>query len=226
MAKHLKALSLPPNRKATKMRLTHKKMKEILILILGEGGFPLVKELMGKENVSEFDLANKTKQDIKVIRKMLYLLYNNNLVGFTRKKDKQKGWYIYYWTLQPENVRFCCFKMKRDLLQRLEEQLENEKRELFFVCYNSCVRLNFDQAMDFEFHCPECGELITQDEKGKIKELTQKIEETKGELARFDLRKKTRRKKIKKHQKEVRTKKRSAQAKKKKEKTVLQRKRQ
>src|SRR3989338_453753 len=84
------------------MRLTPKKIEEIIVGILGESGIPLIKELMGKDNISEFDLATKTKQDIKVVRRMLYVLHNNNLVGFTRKKDKQKGWYIYYWTLIPE----------------------------------------------------------------------------------------------------------------------------
>ena len=88
------------------MRLTPKKIEEIMLSVLGEAGLPLIKELTGRENVSEFELATKTKKDIKIVRKMLYLLYNQNLISFTRKKDKQKGWYIYYWTLLPESIKF------------------------------------------------------------------------------------------------------------------------
>ncbi|MAG73404.1 hypothetical protein CL620_03755 [archaeon] len=177
------------------MRLTSNKIEEILVGILGEAGLPLIRQLIGKENVSEFDLATKTRKDIKVVRKMLYLLYNHNLVGFTRKKDKQKGWYIYYWTLLPDSIRFSYFKTKRDLVIRLNELLEREHKELFFACPNDCVRLNFDESIDFEFHCPECGELLAQDDSTKrIAQLQAKIKEAEGELAKLHAARQARRK--------------------------------
>src|SRR3989338_3060567 len=64
------------------MRLTQKKIEEIMLSILGEEGLSLVKELSGKQHVSEFELADKLKKDIKIVRKMLYLLYNHNLVNY------------------------------------------------------------------------------------------------------------------------------------------------
>jgi len=171
------------------MRLTQKKIEDILLGILGEEGMPLVRELYGKENVSEFDLAHKTKKDIKVIRKQLYLLHNHNVIGFNRKKDKQKGWYIYYWTLLPENIKFSYIKRKMDSLAKLKERLGEEQRELFYVCSQRCTRLNFDQAMDFEFRCPECGELVSQDKseeniayiQKKVKEIEEELEQIKKE---------------------------------------------
>ncbi|MBU0457272.1 MAG: hypothetical protein ABH824_02335 [Nanoarchaeota archaeon] len=190
------------------MRLTKKKIEEIMLSILGEEGLPLVKELTDKENVSEFELADKIKKDIKVVRRMLYLLYNHNLICFTRKKDKQKGWYIYYWTLIPESIRFNYFKRKKELLERLKESLNEENKELFFVCPNNCVRLNFDQSMDFEFHCPECGELISQDNsKERIKMLQKDIKDIEKELEAMKIRRNVRRKKVKERKKEVKTKK-------------------
>lgn len=166
------------------MRLTQKKIEEILLDLLGPEGKPLVQQLYGKENVSEFELANKTKKDIKLIRRMLYTLYNHNVIGFIRKKDKQKGWYIYYWTILPENVKFAYFKKKKEQLLRFQEQLEAEKKELFYLCPGKCVRLNFDQAMEFEFHCPECGQLASQDSSEDKKEvLRKKIQELEQELA-------------------------------------------
>ena len=168
------------------MRLTKKKIIDILTPILGGDGLPLIEELIGKENISEFDLATKTKKDIKVVRKMLYLLYNNNLVGFTRKKDKQKGWYVYYWTLLPESVRFSYFKARSERLEQIKSELAEENKELFFTCPNKCVRLNFDQGMDFEFHCPECGELISQDsDEKKVPLLKQEISQIEEELKKL-----------------------------------------
>ena len=179
------------------MRLTVKKIEEILTSILGEEGLPLIRQLMAKDNISEFDLATNITEDIKIVRRQLYILYNNNLVSFNRKKDKQKGWYIYYWTLLPDSIRFSYFKTKRDLLERLKQQLEEEMQELFFVCPSNCVRLNFDQAMDFEFHCPECGELINQDtSEEKINELKKRVDLLQEDLDKLLEERKVRRKKI------------------------------
>ena len=188
------------------MRLTTKKIEEILVGLLSEEGLPLIRELAGKSNVSEFYLAARTKKDIKIIRKMLYILYNFNLVGFTRKKDKQKGGYIYYWTLLPESIKFNYFKMKRELLERLKHQLVQEEKELFFVCPNDCVRLDFDQSISFEFHCPECGELITQDDsQNKIAEIKERINEIESELEGLKLQRAVRRKTVKLHKKQIKT---------------------
>ncbi len=165
------------------MRLTQKKINEIILGVLGEAGAPLLKELTGRENVSEFDLATKTKKDIKIVRKMLYLLYNHNLIGFTRKKDKIKGWYVYYWTLLPENIKFNYIKRRQEALLLLKSRLEEESKESFFACPKNCVRLNFDHAMDFEFHCPECGDLLRPDSgEEKLTELKKKIKEIEEEL--------------------------------------------
>lgn len=174
------------------MRLTRKKIEEIIKEVLGEEGLLLVKELYERQNVSEFELASKTKKDIKVIRRLLYVLYNHNLVSFSRKKDKDKGWYIYYWTIIPENARFLYYKKKKEQLSRSQEQLERERKELFFTCSKRCVRLTFDHAMDFEFHCPECGDLVHQDStqdkisqlKVQIAHLEEELREDKGESKR------------------------------------------
>ncbi len=176
--------------KTIPMRLTTKKIEEILLSLLGEDGAPLIRELLKQDNTSEFQLATKTKKDIKVIRKMLYILYNNNLVSFTRKKDKEKGWYIYSWTLVPESVKYSYYKKKKDRLELLQKILGEEQKELFFSCPNQCVRLNFDQATDFEFHCPECGKLLSQDtNEEKIATLKKELEVLQKEI--FELSKET-----------------------------------
>ena len=186
------------------MRFTRKKIEEVVVGILGEEGLKIVDELSDKENVSEFDLAKKIKEDIKVVRKMLYMLYNHNLVGFTRKKDKQKGWYIYYWTLIPENIKFSYFKKRREQLAHLQQRLEEENKEIFFVCADKCVRLNFDQGMDFEFHCPECGKLISQDEnKDEVEKIAAEIKKINTELKKLSEKRAVKRKVVREKKKEV-----------------------
>ncbi len=165
------------------MKLTQNKIDEIVLEIIGDEGLRLVKALKGKENISEFTLATKLRRDIKLVRHMLYKLHNFNLVSSTRKKDKQKGWYVYYWTIIPENIKFLYLKKRSKLLEKLKIKLKKEETDHFFTCNKKCVRLDFDQSLDFEFHCPECGELVSQDKNTtRINQLMKKIEKLEKEL--------------------------------------------
>jgi len=165
------------------MRLTPKLINEAVAETAGEDVLPLVKLLKNKKNVSEFKLADSVKQEVNVVRNMLYRLYNVNLVTFTRKKDKKKGWYIYYWTFESKKVKYLLQKIKMKHLESLNKRLAREKEGQFFLCPNTCVRLDFDQAMNFEFKCPECGEIIQQqDNSEKIKEIEKNIKELEKEL--------------------------------------------
>lgn len=187
------------------MKLTQNKIDEIILEIAGPDGLRLVRELKNKENVSEFSLATKLKKDIKLIRNLLYKLYNYNLISSIRKKDKQKGWYIYYWTLIPENIKFLYIKNKKIIINKLKEQLEKEQTEQFYTCSKKCIRLNFDQAIDFEFRCPECGELISQHQDPKIiSNLEKEIDKLEKELKSEEKTKITpKRKKVVKSKKKV-----------------------
>jgi len=167
----------------TKVRLTDKKVEEVVRNICGADVIPLIKKLRGKENVSEFKLAETLNDDIKRVRNTLYRLYGTNLVEFTRKKDKKKGWYIYYWTFKPDQIRFLYRKMKLEELDKLKDIVRSEKTQQYFVCVNECTRMDFEQAINFEYRCPECGELTVQEgHDSRVRESSEKIVELEKEL--------------------------------------------
>lgn len=61
-------------------------------------------------------------------------------------------------------------------MERLRERLERERTSQFYLCGGGCMRLDFEQATEFEFRCPECGELLQiQDNAQKILELEEEI---------------------------------------------------
>lgn len=165
------------------MRLTEKKIEDTIRYVVGDDVVKLVKKLRKKENISEFKLADQLKEDIKRIRNKLYRLAEVNLVSFTRKKDKKKGWYIYYWTFKKDQVKFLYKKIKKERLAKLKEMLESEEKGQFFICSQKCVRLNFDQAVNFEFRCPECNELLSQEDLTKsVNNIKKEIKELEKEL--------------------------------------------
>jgi len=168
------------------MKITNKVLDTVIEEVAGEDVVPLVHKLKNKKNISEFKLAENIGKEINITRNMLYRLYNVNLVYFTRKKDKKKGWYIYYWTFDIKKIKYLLYKIKKKRYEKLKERLEREKNEQFFICPNKCIRLDFEQAMNFEFRCPECGVLIEQENNEvKIKEIENEIVSIENDLKEF-----------------------------------------
>ena len=165
------------------MRETGNVVDEVVSEVAGQDVLPLVKALRNKTNVSELKLASSIKKEINVTRNMLYRLYDNNLVSFTRKKDKKKGWYIYYWTFNQKRVKDLIKDIKKQKYERLIDRLSREKNVQFYICSNKCIRLDFEQSHDFHFKCPECGSLLNlEDNTHKIKELEKDLEKLQKEL--------------------------------------------
>ena len=161
------------------MRLSNNIIEDVVTEVAGDDVVPLVRFLKNKKNISEFKIAETIKREVNETRNMLYRLYENNLVSFMRKKDKKKGWYIYYWTFNMKRVKYLVGDLKRKRLNKLRERLEREKEGNFFVCKNKCIRLNFDQATDFNYMCPECGSVLDQEDN---REVMKDVEKEIGEL--------------------------------------------
>jgi transcription initiation factor TFIIE subunit alpha len=159
------------------MRISNKTVDEVIKEVAGEDVIALVNLIKKKKNISEFKIAEMMNINVNVVRNMLYRLYHNNLVSFVRKKDKKKGWYIYYWTFIEKRISVLLEDIKKKKVDKLQERLGREKSNFFFSCQNSCIRLDFEKAMDYGFKCPECGSLMQQEDNiKKIKDLEGEIE--------------------------------------------------
>ncbi len=163
-----------------KLAETNKKVYDVVGEVVGEDAIKIVEYLKDKENISEFKIAEKTNSEIHQIRNILYRLHNQHLVTYKRKKDRQKGWYISYWTFNKRRIKDLVEHLREQKLSRFRERLEKEEknRGFFFLCKNTCVRMDFDQATEYQFKCPECGSLLDQhDNTRTIDTLKQKISE-------------------------------------------------
>jgi transcription initiation factor TFIIE subunit alpha len=142
-------------------------VKELVEDIAGKDVFELVEMIKGKKDVSEFKLAEKLGITVNQARNMLYRLYAHNIVSFIRKKDKQKGWYIYYWTLDQKKSHDLYLKIKKEKLETLKERLVSERERTHFACPNECMRMNFENAMESDFKCPDCGVVLEQENNAR-----------------------------------------------------------
>ena len=59
-------------------------------------------------------------------------------------------------------MKFLIQKLRKEKLENLNERLQREQGSHFFMCRSACVRMDFEKATDFNFKCPECGELMNQ----------------------------------------------------------------
>ena len=104
------------------MKLTDAFIEELASELAGHDTVQIVRALLYKENVSEFTLAEELNKTVNQVRNMLYRLNNFNLVDFTRKKDKTKGWYIYYWTFEkPKAVELTVDMKTKEIVHTPEE---------------------------------------------------------------------------------------------------------
>ena len=162
------------------MKITNTKIYDTVKEVVGEDSLKVVEFLKDKKNISDFKIAEKVKSDIHEIRNILYRLYNHNLVTYYRKKDRQKGWYISYWTFNKKRIKDLMKNLHFSKIEKFTERLkvEESNRGNFYLCPNACVRVNFDKATEFEFKCPECGIILNnQDNEKTIEFLQTKLKE-------------------------------------------------
>jgi len=145
-------------------------LKNIVSVIIGQQAHGIVDFLYDKKNVNEFLIAKKLKLTINQTRNLLYKLTDEGIVSFIRKKDKKKGgWYTYFWTL---NIGKGLF--------RLRVQMNTKKTERFYHCASCGLESNEENALLYQYTCPECGEVL------QLKDKAKEIEQLEKEIAKFE----------------------------------------
>jgi len=170
------------------MHISQERIKEILKQVIGEPeAEDIIFYLRGKSNISEFIITEELDLDIHRTRKILYKLHDNNIVSFKRKKDKIKGWYICYWDFNENSIPILERKVRNETLKKLQERLEKETNNFYYMCRFAHTRLTFDDAFEEDFKCPECGELMNQVNNDKtLTFLKTRIAELTAEVAKDD----------------------------------------
>lgn len=134
-------------------------LKQIVGHIAGEAAIELVDLLSNKKDINEFVIAKKLDLTINQTRNLLYRLSHTGVLSSIRKKDKKKGWYIYFWTL---NILRSLEILEEKLIEEIEmlnKELKNKKEKRFYKCASCGVELTEDSALLTNFECQECGEI-------------------------------------------------------------------
>lgn len=131
-------------------------LKFIVEGLINKQAVPIMDLLSSKKPVNEFTIAEKLGLTINQTRNILYKLSDFGLVSFTRKKDKRKGWYIYFWYL---NTHQSLILLEENLCKKrdgLRAQLHNRQSSRYYICRTCSIEVNEESALLNNFTCPEC----------------------------------------------------------------------
>jgi len=156
---------------------------EFIKALWGDEGIAIISFLSENFDVTDEVLSQKTGIKLNDVRKILYSLYENQLVSYKRIRDKTTGWYIYLWRLNKDNIEFIINSRKHAILEKLKERYEYERQHIFLYCPKDNARYTFEEALENEFKCKICGghlesfnnDLIIQFLEKKIKEIEEDI---------------------------------------------------
>ncbi|MFH1770748.1 MAG: hypothetical protein ABH828_04275 [archaeon] len=167
--------------KEKKVSTTKNIITDVVTELVGEEALPIVFYLKGKKKISEFIIAEELDLEIHKTRNLLYRLYEHNITYFLRKKDKIKGWYICYWDFNDKIIPELAEKIRKGKIEKIKERLGKETTNTFYMCKNACARMTFDRTIEYNFKCPECGEIMQeQDNKRTIEFLNERLKELSG----------------------------------------------
>jgi len=155
-----------------------------VVALFGEDAVRVAEVLESVAEITDIQITDQTEIRLNTVRKTLYRLYDHSLVGLRRNRDKETGWFVFHWRLQPDQLEGFIFNQKRRVLEKLETRLRYEKSHEFYTCRTpGCKRFPFEEAFELLFKCPACNKPMSHVTNNKIIEtLTQKVEQIRREL--------------------------------------------
>jgi transcription initiation factor TFIIE subunit alpha len=146
--------------------------------LCGEDAVKVVKVLLNESEMVDELIAEKIGMRLNQVRRILYDLLDKHIVTYRREVDEERGYFLYFWSVNKEGLREIVRERKRLVLNRLRERLRYEEQKIFFICPNGCGdRVPFERAMDQQFKCLQCGAMLQSfDNRKMIEKLRAKIE--------------------------------------------------
>lgn len=148
-------------------------LNELVERVAGEVGLILFS--LGIEGeFTDDQLALELGIEINEIRRALFAMYEIGLADYVRRRDDETGWMEYYWRINYERAPEVLKRELEKTVKKLREKIEAETSTIYYICPNMCVKVSYDDAMELNFTCPRCGEML---EYLDCSEAVEKIEE-------------------------------------------------
>lgn len=153
----------------------------------GEKASDVVKLCVEKKYSNDEKIGNTLKTKVTEIRTILNRLHYCGVAQYSKTRNKQTGWYSYSWKINEKKILQLLIGEIEENMGKLEKQTENVQERTLFMCKNKCSELVFEIAMQYNFQCPECGQVMNAvDEKKRIKEINKQLTELEKTMKEFE----------------------------------------
>jgi transcription initiation factor TFIIE subunit alpha len=144
-----------------------------------ENSVSIIKCMLEGKTTDE-EIAEETEIRLNIVRRVLYKLYDAGVASYKRSKDPETQWYTYSWKFEEKKISDILDKNYEKISRDLNESLEYEEENMFFLCKSNDHRYNFEEASENNFTCGECGAALEYQDNSAIitelKELKKKID--------------------------------------------------
>src|SRR3989344_8168818 len=125
-------------------------LHELIRDIAGRNAEPIADILRNRDEVNEYKIAEKLKITVNQVRNILYKLFDKSIVTFRRKKDNQKGWYIYFWSLNVPKALIQFISIKEKEIEDVKNQINNLETRHYYSCPYGCIEVNEETALHYQ----------------------------------------------------------------------------
>jgi transcription initiation factor TFIIE subunit alpha len=123
-------------------------IKGYFLNLVGEEGVKVV-EKMPDEEVTDEKIAEVTGVLLNIVRRTLFILYENRLAVYRRVRDTDSGWLTYLWKLDLDSLENQLELESKKILKNLRTKLEFEEGKVFYVCKKQCARFLLSSSARF-----------------------------------------------------------------------------
>ncbi|MHA2289084.1 MAG: transcription factor [Promethearchaeota archaeon] len=146
--------------------------------IIDEDIVNILNEDLDQDETETPEEDNIVRIALKEVRKSLYKLNERSLARYRRVRDKETGYFVYYWSPIWERIRDLIVSRRKQTIKKLKQRLDYEQRNLLYVCEEGHTPVTFSDAFEFGFLCTVCGQELAQKENAEtISILQSKISE-------------------------------------------------
>lgn len=149
---------------------------KIVEALAGENGRRIVEILMNSQGgKSDEEIARELNLRVNDVRKLLYELSKQGFVAYTRTAKGDGRWYSYYWYTDIDMIRQSINKRIDEVTRILSERLAYEASQTFYMCPNDLSRYTFDEALENNFKCIQCGSELVEIDNSRMVQYIRKL---------------------------------------------------
>ncbi len=109
---------------------------------------------------SDEEIAEISKINLNSVRHTLYNLYERRLAEYRRIKNNETGWLTYLWLMRMDHLEIVLRGEMERVMGKLAARLKYDEANDFYQCKNCGITTTFNEAMNTNFACSQCGNML------------------------------------------------------------------